>query len=46
VKHLGLGLNGIIYGTIIAVVARAGIWMPWYVLRELREDRGRKIVTP
>lgn len=39
VKYLNLGLRGIIYGTIIAVVARAGIWMPWYVMRTLRVGR-------
>jgi O-antigen/teichoic acid export membrane protein len=37
VRHLHLGLKGIIYGTLVVVVARAGIWMPWYVLRALRK---------
>lgn len=32
----GFGLRGIIYGTIIAVVGRCAIWMPWYVLRTIR----------
>ncbi|MGE5612047.1 MAG: lipopolysaccharide biosynthesis protein [Bacillota bacterium] len=36
VKYLKLGLNGIVYGTILAVTIRCGIWMPWYVLRSLR----------
>jgi O-antigen/teichoic acid export membrane protein len=36
VRHLHLGLNGIIYGTIVVVIARCAIWMPWYVLRTLR----------
>jgi len=36
VKYLHLGLPGIILGTIIAVVARCAIWMPWYTLRALR----------
>lgn len=36
VKYLNLGLRGIIYGTIVAVVARCAIWMPWYVHRALR----------
>ena len=36
VRYFHLGLNGIILGTIVAVVFRCGIWMPWYVLRELR----------
>src|SRR5678815_5674396 len=35
VVFCGWGLTGIVLGTIIAVVARAGIWMPWYVLRTL-----------
>jgi O-antigen/teichoic acid export membrane protein len=38
VRFFGWGLTGIVLGTIIAVVARAGLWMPWYVLRTLRED--------
>jgi O-antigen/teichoic acid export membrane protein len=37
VRYLHLGLAGIVLGTIVAVVARCGIWMPWYILRELRE---------
>jgi O-antigen/teichoic acid export membrane protein len=36
VKYLHLGLRGIILGTIVAVVGRCAIWMPWYVLRALR----------
>ena len=36
VRDLHLGLKGIIYGTIVAVVARCGIWMPWYILRALK----------
>ena len=35
VRHLHLGLPGIIYGTIVAVVCRCGIWMPWYILSQL-----------
>lgn len=38
VRYLHLGLNGIIYGTIVAVVGRCAIWMPWYVLRTLRSS--------
>jgi O-antigen/teichoic acid export membrane protein len=38
VRFFGWGLTGIVLGTIVAVVGRAGIWMPWYVLRTLRED--------
>ena len=37
VTHFHLGLRGIVYATIIIVVARAGIWMPWYVLKTLRK---------
>jgi O-antigen/teichoic acid export membrane protein len=36
VKYFELGLKGIIYGTIVAVVGRCAIWMPWYVMRSLR----------
>lgn len=36
VRYFNLGLRGIIFGTIIAVVGRCAIWMPWYVLRSLR----------
>jgi O-antigen/teichoic acid export membrane protein len=38
VKFGGLGLKGIVYGTIVAAVARAIVWQPWYVLRTLRRD--------
>ncbi len=38
VRHLDLGLKGIVLGTIVVVVARAGVWMPWYVLRTLRRE--------
>ena len=38
VRHLNLGLRGIVFGTIVVVVARAGLWMPWYVLRTLRRE--------
>jgi O-antigen/teichoic acid export membrane protein len=36
VRYFGLGLKGIILGTIVVVVARCAIWQPWYVLRTLR----------
>ena len=36
VRYLNLGLKGIVLGTIVVVVARAGVWMPWYVFRVLR----------
>ena len=35
VRYFGWGLVGIVLGTIVAVVARAGIWTPWYVLRTI-----------
>jgi O-antigen/teichoic acid export membrane protein len=41
VRHLNLGLNGIVLGTIAVVVARAGVWMPWYVLRTLAREVAR-----
>jgi O-antigen/teichoic acid export membrane protein len=37
VRYFEWGLKGIVLGTIIAVVARAGIWTPWYVLRSLKQ---------
>jgi O-antigen/teichoic acid export membrane protein len=39
VKYFHLGLQGIIYGTIIAVVARCVLWMPWYVMRSLKHPQ-------
>ncbi len=36
VRFAGLGLKGIILGTIVVVVARCAIWQPWYVLRTLK----------
>ena len=36
---LGLGLWGIVLGTVCVVVARCGLWMPWYVLRTLGEAK-------
>ena len=36
VQYLGLGLRGIVLGTIVVVVGRCAVWMPWYVLRTLR----------
>lgn len=38
VKYLGLGLKGIVLGTIMAVVLRCGVWMPWYVMRAVRGE--------
>lgn len=36
VRFFGMGLKGIVLGTIVAVVGRCAIWMPWYVLRTLK----------
>ncbi len=38
VRYLHMGLPGIILGTIVAVVGRCAIWMPWYVMRQLRSN--------
>lgn len=36
----GLGLRGIVLGTVLVVVARCAVWMPWYTLRAIaRTDR-------
>lgn len=32
-----LGVRGIVYATILAVTARCALWMPWYILRCLRQ---------
>ena len=32
---LGWGLRGIVTATALVVIARAGIWQPWYVMRAL-----------
>jgi O-antigen/teichoic acid export membrane protein len=37
VRYAGLGLKGIILGTIVVVIARCAIWQPWYVLRTLKQ---------
>lgn len=34
---LNLGLIGIVLATVISVTARCAIWMPWYILRVLRQ---------
>jgi len=36
VKYLHWGLRGIVLGTIVAVMGRCALWMPWYVMRTLR----------
>lgn len=38
VQFFDFGLNGIIYGTIAAVVGRCVLWQPWYVMRTLRRE--------
>jgi len=37
VRYLHWGLAGIVLGTIVAVVGRCGLWMPWYVLKSTAE---------
>jgi O-antigen/teichoic acid export membrane protein len=46
VRYLNLGLKGIVLGTIVAVVARCAVWMPWYVLRSLREPAAGEDFRP
>jgi O-antigen/teichoic acid export membrane protein len=36
VHYLHWGLNGIVLGTVVAVVGRCVIWMPWYITAFLR----------
>ncbi len=38
VRYFHLGLRGIVFGTICAVAARCGIWLPWYTLRVLNRE--------
>ena len=33
VRFFGMGLTGIVAGTMVAVVGRCALWMPWYVHR-------------
>jgi O-antigen/teichoic acid export membrane protein len=42
VRHTGLGLHGIVLGTVIAVSGRALVWTPWYTFRTIRETRNRE----
>jgi Na+-driven multidrug efflux pump len=42
VRYTNLGLKGIVLGTIIVVVLRCAVWMPWYVWRTLRDLQGRE----
>jgi O-antigen/teichoic acid export membrane protein len=36
VRFTKLGLVGIVLGTVVAVVGRSALWMPWYVMRSIR----------
>lgn len=45
VRHLRWGVNGIVIATIIAVVLRCGVWMPWYALRLLRQAKDVVVET-
>jgi O-antigen/teichoic acid export membrane protein len=38
VRYLHWGLKGIVAGTIVAVIGRCGIWMPFYVLKNLEHS--------
>ena len=46
VRYLHLGLKGIVLGTVVAVVGRCVIWMPWYVLRTIRAAGQIDSLTP
>jgi O-antigen/teichoic acid export membrane protein len=43
---LGMGLRGIVLGTIVAVCARCLLWMPWYVLRTLSRLAAERAPEP
>ena len=46
VRYAGMGLKGIVVGTIVAVVLRCAVWMPWYVNRTLKElEEGKRHET-
>jgi O-antigen/teichoic acid export membrane protein len=36
VRYLHWGLRGIVLGTVVGVVGRCVMWMPWYVLRSVK----------
>jgi O-antigen/teichoic acid export membrane protein len=38
VRYFHRGLQGILLGTVVAVVGRCVLWMPWYVLRTLQSQ--------
>jgi Na+-driven multidrug efflux pump len=37
-----LGLRGIVLGTIVAVVGRCAVWLPWYTLRVLKREESQE----
>ncbi|MGA2231378.1 MAG: MATE family efflux transporter, partial [Tepidisphaeraceae bacterium] len=41
VYYFRLGLPGIVYGTLVAVIGRCAMWMPWYVWKTLGEPAQR-----
>ena len=43
---LNAGLAGIVYGTVLAVVGRCAIWMPWYVLRVIGQSNRVEPASP
>ncbi len=45
VRFTNLGLVGIVLGTIVAVVGRCALWMPWYVMRSLRQQPDQSAVV-
>ena len=46
VRYLHLGLKGIVLGTVVAVVGRCVVWMPWYVLSTIRAAGNIEPLTP
>lgn len=38
IAQLDLGVRGMVYATVIVVVLRAAVWMPWYIWRTLRQS--------
>lgn len=48
VRYAGMGLRGIVLGTVVAVVGRCVLWMPWYVMRTIRasEKSDQSISAP
>ncbi|MCC7349304.1 MAG: oligosaccharide flippase family protein [Phycisphaerales bacterium] len=46
VYAFNLGLAGIVYGTVLAVVGRCAIWMPWYVLRSIGQSNRIVLSSP